>query len=133
MSYESVELIKRAYRVMNSGDLEAAKAMADPNIELRTRFTGVAGRVYRGLQGVEEWFADVGEAWEGLEQTVERMIEVSAETTIAVVRFKARGRASGVEIDQQIAPVWTIRNQKVVSIETYATLEEAFAATDVSS
>lgn len=87
VSRESVELINRAYRVMNSGDLEAAKAMADPNIELRTRFTGVAGRVYRGLRGVEEWFGDVGEAREGLEQTVERMIEVRTGKTIAVVRF----------------------------------------------
>jgi ketosteroid isomerase-like protein len=132
MSQENVELIRRAYDAMNSGDLEAAKAIADPNIELQTPITRVAGRVYRGLAGVDDWFADVGEAWDGVEQIVERFIEVSAETTIAMVRFTARGKASGVQVAQELASIWTIRNHKVVTVETYPTLDEASAAAGFS-
>jgi ketosteroid isomerase-like protein len=113
---------------MNRGDSEAAKAIADPNIELRTPITRVAGRVYRGLAGIDVWFADVGEAWDGVEQIVERFIEVSADTTIVLIRFTARGKASGVQVAQQLASVWTIRNHKVVAVETYPTLDEASAA-----
>lgn len=128
MSHENQELIRRAYDAMNRGDVEAAKAIADPSIELRTPLTRVAGRVYRGLAGIDDWFADVEEAWDVLEQTVERFIEVSAETTIIVVRFSARGRASGVQVAQELASVWTIRNNKVVRVETYPTLDEASAS-----
>lgn len=122
------DLINRAYEAMNARDVDAAKAMAAPDIELRTRFTGVAGRAYRGFSGIEQWFADVHEAWEDVEQIPQRFIEVSPERTIAVVRFKARGKASGVEVDQEIAPIFTIRGGRVIGIETHPSVDAALAA-----
>src|SRR5919106_1098513 len=124
MSQANIDLIRSGYDALNRSDREWAMALADPEIELETRFTQVAGRTYRGLDGVESWIADVEESWADMQQTPEKFIEVDDERTIALVSFKARGRGSGAEIEQQIAAIWTIRDGKVVRIETHASLEE---------
>jgi ketosteroid isomerase-like protein len=125
MSQADIEFIRRAYDVVDAGDVEGAKALADPDCELRTRFTALAGRTYRGHSGIEEWFADVEDAWEAVKQTPLRFIDVDAERTIAVVRFEARGRGSGVLVDQEIAAIWTLRDGRCARIETLGTVEEA--------
>jgi ketosteroid isomerase-like protein len=131
MGQEHVELIRRAFEAMNARDIEGAKALAHPEIDLKTRFTGVAGRPYRGFEGVEQWFADVGETWEDVNQTIERFIEVDDERTIAVISFHGRGKGSGIELDQELANIWRIRHGKVMAVETYPSVDEALAAAGV--
>ena len=133
MSEENEELIRRGYEAISRGDVEALKELVDPQCELHSRFGAVAGRVYWGHEGVERWFADMQESFEEVEQTTERFIEVDAERTIAVVRFRGRGRGSGAEIDQRLAVICTIRHGKGVRLETYASLEEALVAAGVGS
>lgn len=120
MSEENVEIIRRCFEALNRSDLETAKQFADPDCALRTRFGDVAGRPYRGPEGVEQWFADVEESWATIEQTPLRFIEVDDERTNVVVRVQATGRGSGVEIDQETAPIWSVRAGKVTRVETHA-------------
>ncbi len=91
-------------------------------------FTSLAGGSYTGYAGVERWFADVVESWTDLDLELQDFIEVDAERTIVLVRFKGRGRESGVEIDQEFAATWTFRAGKAVRVETHPSLEEARAA-----
>jgi ketosteroid isomerase-like protein len=128
MGQEHVEVIRQVYERINAWDIEGGMHLADPEIELRTRFTAVAGRPYRGLEGVRQWFADVGETLEEVEQTPTRFIEVDDERTISVVDFHARGRGSGVVIEQEIAVIFTIRDGKILTLETYPSVDEALAA-----
>lgn len=128
MTPSNEQLIRRAYEALNAGDLDAGRALMDTACELRTRFTSLAGRTYRGHEGLDQWVADVAESWEGVEQTPEGFIPVDGERTIVPVRFRARGRGSGVEIDQAIVTIWTVRGRKVARVESYETMEEARAA-----
>jgi ketosteroid isomerase-like protein len=125
MSEENEQVIRQGFKALNEGDLEAAKALADPECEIRTRTTSVAGRTYRGHAGVEQWAVDAAESWEGLRQTPERMLEVDEERTIVELRFEARGKGSGVEVAQTLVAMWTVRDRKVTRVENYATLNEA--------
>jgi ketosteroid isomerase-like protein len=125
---DNVELIESGYEALNRGDADAAAELAAPDCVARTRFAALAGRTYRGRQGIDEWFADVAEAWEAVEQVPERFIEIDPERTIAVVRFKARSRESGAEVEQIFATVWTIRDGRATSIDTYDSLDEALDA-----
>jgi ketosteroid isomerase-like protein len=127
------EVIRRGYEAISRGDVAAAKTLLHPDCELLTLFGGVAGRTYRGHEGIDAWFADMQESWEEVEQTPERFIEVDGERTIAVVRFRGRGRGSGIEIDQRLAGVFTIRGGKGIRVETYASLDEALEAAGVGS
>ena len=132
MSQENVELIKRAFAALNRRDVDAAKAIADPNCELRTRFTGLEGRPYLGHQGVEDWFADVRESWATVKQTPERFIQVDDRRIIVATRFEGRGKGSGVEVDQLIGGIWTIQDERVISIETHKSVDDALEAVGLS-
>ena len=128
MSAEHNELIRRAYEAVNRGDAEAVKALADPAGEMETMFTSLTGGGHTGYEGVERWFKDVAESWTDIDMELNEFIEVDADRTIALVRFKARGRESGVEVNQDFAATWTIRDGKALRVETHPTLEEALAA-----
>ncbi len=132
MSHAHEEVIREAYKAINARDIEAAAAFAealtDPTIEVRSRFAGVEGRVYRGREGIQQWFTDTEETWETIEQTPERFVEAGPDRTIAVVRFKARGKSSGVELDLEFAVTFTFRDGLMVRIDSHPSLETALEA-----
>jgi ketosteroid isomerase-like protein len=103
----NTEVIERGYEALNQGDLEAASALVAPQYVAR--------------------FAETAAAWEEVVHVPQAFVEVDAERTIAVVRFKAR-KSSGAEVDQILATVWTIRDGRATSIETHESLNEALAA-----
>jgi ketosteroid isomerase-like protein len=119
------QIIRRSYELMNAGDLEKGKELIHTDCEIRTRFTSLSGRTYRGLTGVDEWAAEVDDSWETIEQTPERFVPIDGERTAVIVRFRGRGRGSGVEIDETLVVVWTVRNGKVAGVESYEDLDEA--------
>jgi hypothetical protein len=125
MTKENEEVIRRGYEAINRGDVVAMKQLVDADVELHSRFGAVAGRVYRGHEGIDRWYADMQESFGEVEQLPERFIEVDAERTIAVVHFRGKGRGSGAEVDQRFAVICTVRDGKGVKLETYASLDEA--------
>ena len=129
MSEETQQLIREGYDAMNRRDADWLRARAHPDLEFRSRFSGVAGRTYRGKRGLEEWLEDTGESWEEMEQVPERLIDLDDERTIAEVRFRARGKTSGAMVEQRLAVVFTIRDGQAVRMDAYDSLEEALEAT----
>ena len=132
MAATNEELIRRGYEALNAGDLETIKGLIGPDCEIRTQFTSLGGRTYRGPEAIETWSAEASESWETMKQEPERFITVDAERTIVVVRFRGRGRESGVAIDQSLAVLVTIRDQKVVGIESHDSLDSALRVTGAS-
>jgi ketosteroid isomerase-like protein len=127
MDSENVRLIREGYAALNRGDVEWLRAHVHPNFEFRSRFSAVSGRSYTGERAFEQWFADINESYESIEQVPERFVELDSERTAVEVRVKARGRGSGVEIDQRIAGVFTARDGKGVRMEAHDSLEDALA------
>jgi ketosteroid isomerase-like protein len=132
MTEEQNQLIRDGYRAINERDADWLRAHADDELEFRSRFSGLAGRTYRGKQGFEEWLADTADSWEAMEQTPERLIELDDSRIIADVRFKGRGKASGIEVDQRIAVIFTLRGERVLRMDAYGSLEEALEAAGAS-
>jgi ketosteroid isomerase-like protein len=57
MSEENVEVVRRAWEAYHRRDNEAALALYDPTIEIDpTEQTGIDAGVYRGLEGVQDFF-----------------------------------------------------------------------------
>jgi ketosteroid isomerase-like protein len=128
---ENERVIRLAYQALNAGDLEAGKQVVAADVELVTGFTSLAGRPYLGHDGLAQWAADVDESWEDMTQTLERLIPVDPERTVVVVRVQARGRGSGVNIDQTVPSIITVRAGKVTRVEGYSTLEDALSAAGI--
>ena len=48
---------------------------------------------------------------------------------IAAVTLTARGRATGIEAQQEVVLVWSVRDGQAIRIDVFATLDEALEAT----
>ena len=132
MTDENQRLIREGYDAINRGDVDWLRSHTHPDLEFRSRFSGLAGRSYRGKRGFEQWLADTRDAWEEMQQVPERLIELDEERTIADVRFRGRGKSSGAVVEQRLAVVFTIRDGQTLRMDAYDSVEDALEATSAS-
>jgi len=80
--------------------------------------------VARGRDGLQEAWRRWIEAFEFARFEAHDYVEVGEDVLIQV-RMHARGRGSGLETDQELALVWTVRDGLVVRVRAFTDLEEA--------
>jgi ketosteroid isomerase-like protein len=56
------------------------------------------------------------------------MLTAVGDQVAVSVRYRARGRSSGVEVEGRESAVWTLRDGKVVRYEWFQQPDEAFEA-----
>jgi ketosteroid isomerase-like protein len=123
-----VTTVKAVYAAFTRGDVEAALAYVAPDVEMRPEGTSAAtGRsVYRGHDGIREYFADVARVWSGglhLEPLDYRAVAGSV-----VVFGRVHGSGELGHIDREVVWVWKLRDGLLVSGQVFATRQAAMAA-----
>jgi ketosteroid isomerase-like protein len=134
MSRENVEVVRRVHDAAARRDVPAVLALYDPGVELdatRVEIVGIGQGVYRGHDGLRSFFREWHEAWENVEYDFEELID-AGEQVISVVTRRARGRASGVDVEWHVALVWTLREGRVTRLVWFPSREDALEATDPS-
>ena len=104
MSQENVEAFNRAVDAINSGDFEAVLPTVDPAVEWHAfmeELLGGAGRVYTGHTGVREFFRDFSDHFDELHWEYSDIRDLG-DRVLAIGTFRARGRASGAEVETPI-------------------------------
>jgi ketosteroid isomerase-like protein len=120
MSQANIEIVRGIWEADRRRDVAAVLAAYAPDVlwEDNSGLWGDWGRA-RGPEGIQaawgrwyEAFADVSFEWD----------EVAAIGDHVIVTYQthARGRASGVVVDQAITLLWTLRGGKVVHIRAYS-------------
>lgn len=130
MSLENVEIVRRIYEAADRRDVATVFSLYDPKVELdpsHVQVVGIGVGVYRGHDGLRNFFREWHEAWDEIEYDYDELID-AGEHVVAVVRRHGRGRASGVEVEWPVALVWTVREGKVVRLAWFPTREEALEA-----
>jgi ketosteroid isomerase-like protein len=132
MSQENVEIVRQIFDAANRRDSASTLALYDPTLiwdhtrgPLRELMGGQD--VYCGHEGLRQWFRDFYEVWDNVEARVVEVIE-AGDDVISVIDYRARGRASGAEVEMGMAGVWTIQAGKVVRAAWFTTRDEAFEA-----
>jgi ketosteroid isomerase-like protein len=77
---------------------------------------------------IQDWMDTFDEFWFG---PVE-LIDAGEQTVVAVERFSGRAKLSGIETEQIIGVVFTIREGKIARCREYATRAEALKAAGLS-
>jgi ketosteroid isomerase-like protein len=128
MSRENVELIRTGIEAWNRRDWDGALAAFHPQIEWRN--AGVLlddAEVYYGHEQVRSFWESWADSWDDIRIEPEEFIDLG-DRVLALVRFRASGR-NQIEIDQQVAQLFTLRGDLVLSFQSYWDRAEALEAT----
>jgi ketosteroid isomerase-like protein len=120
MSQENVESVRRWLEAVSSEDFAAALALVHPDIVLVPPGDQAS---YRGAESLRRWMepdAFPRQVIEPLETVV-----VTDRTILSRQHVRARGRASGIELDLTSLCVWTFDEDGLITrIEIYLDHEE---------
>jgi len=125
MSADAEWVIRRAYQAFDRRDLEALTEIADESIEISTVTGLMAGRdqPYRGHEGIASYLADIGATWTRMELQPQQFIELGEGRVLVFGRARVWHQRGF--LDSSNAWLWTLRDDKVVSVRVFADPAEA--------
>ena len=128
-----MQIVRQLLRTFNEKGPEAAEAFYDPAVVLdNTRSSFPDAGVYRGLEGVREWFDGLADAFGEVSYEIETIRDLGDQVAV-LLRVRGRAPHTGIEVDYRIAPLITLHSGKVTRIDRFADLEEALKAAGLSA
>jgi ketosteroid isomerase-like protein len=128
MSQENVEIALALHAASNRRDVSAFLELLDPKVEWIPITAALEGRVYRGPEAVRQWWEELEADWEFFEVHPEDYRDLG-NRVLLLGHWRARGRASGIELENQAASwLYEIRDGKIVRMQTFTDRTEALAA-----
>jgi ketosteroid isomerase-like protein len=129
MSGRNLEIIREGFDALSEGGVDALMPLIHPEFEMTTPANLAAEPdTYRGPEGVRRYFDSFYDAMDEVRFEPGEFRE-AGERVIAQSTLIARGRATGIEAKQEVVLVWTLRDELVIRVEVFATLDEALEAT----
>jgi ketosteroid isomerase-like protein len=131
MGTQNEEPVRRMADAISRGDVDAAVAVCDPEIEFLS-VLAVSGRAYVGHAGIRQYFADVSSAWEEWRVEVHRVAAAADGRVAIVMTMHFRGRESGAALSERTAHVWTLRDGRLLRNQPYREPDQALRAVGAS-
>jgi ketosteroid isomerase-like protein len=128
MSHDNVEVVRRGFEAMNSGDPTRMDPFIHPDFEVEIP-SGVSAEpdTYRGYEGLRRYFRSFEDAMEEIRFRPERFWD-AGDRVVVTVHLSARGKNTGIPVEQRTTQVWTIRDGKALRNEVYSDAGEALEA-----
>lgn len=128
MAQQNLEIVRRANAAFNSGDTERVLALMHPDFETAVGpELSVEPDTYRGHDGIRRYFNSFRDAMDEIRFRPESFRETGASVVVAV-RLSAKGRSTGIMVEQRLGQVWTIRDGKAIAVRSYVSYREALQA-----
>ena len=136
MSEENVEVARRFGDALNAflrGEMssEAWLALWDEEAEFVPLRAQLEGESYSGHDGLMRFVAELAEDFEEVRFEIEETRD-AGEQVVGIGRFRARGRASGVNINVPVGVVQRVRRGKIVYTRLFSEPEDALEAAGLS-
>jgi ketosteroid isomerase-like protein len=139
MSQENLETVRAIFRSRTRGDSEWLSLVA-PDFVMDYSRRGVDPFVLRVLDGAEarKRGRELLEVWDGPPAMEPRRLVDAGDKVLAFLRVRSRGKASGVEVEVDVAHVITFRDgrpveDKYFGEDTPAALEAAGLSDEAAS
>jgi ketosteroid isomerase-like protein len=117
-------LTRRLFDTFNRGVVGAFVEECEPDVEIVSLRGLLEDHVYRGPDGVRQFFEDSAAAWSEVRL---ELLEVESRDDRLLVsgRMRAIGRASGARVERRLAWAARVRNGRALRIAAYETLNSA--------
>jgi ketosteroid isomerase-like protein len=121
-----VHTLEEGFRAFSSGDIERILALAHADFEATVPpELSTEPDTYRGHDGVRRYFETFAEAFEDIRFEPEQFWDPGGELLVASVRMTAKGKQTSIPVEQRNAQVWRIKDGRLRSVMTYASLSDA--------
>ena len=128
MSQENVELVRRLNDVFNERSFVENGDLLDPEMVWDMSRVGLPDAAsVSGRLGLLEFLDTWTESFASERIDAEEIID-GGDRVLVMVRHSGRGKASGIDIDQRFAMVWTLRDGRAIRMDMYLTRAEALEA-----
>ena len=131
MSEENVEIALAAVDAWNRGDREAWLVLWDEEAEFYPLRAQLEGESYSGHEGLERFLAEMTEDFEEVRFEIEETRD-AGEQVVGLGRFRARGRASGVDLNVPLGVLTRMRRGKIVYTRFFSEPADALEAAGLS-
>ena len=128
MSQQNVKVVRDVVEAQQRRDWQAFRMLYDPGIEWHDD-SGLWGDwgTRRGFEAVRDAWVTWFEAFHRVSFEIENVVTAGDEV-VTSIRISARGRVSGLVIEQRIPTVWTVQRGRVVRVRGYRDEAEALEA-----
>ena len=141
MSSENVELVRTAMQAFNREGIDAIAPGIHPDFETTTPSSmALEPDTYRGMEGIRRWMDAWGDTMDEVRHAAveasifaSRLKWLGGERVVAVCRLVTRSATTGIELEQGVAMVWTLRDGLAVRLDPYATRDEALRAAGIAA
>ena len=116
---QAITALRAAYASFNRGDIPAAVAALDEQIEWTEPAEFPGGGTYHGRAGVTTYLTQSRAAWAEVHSDPERFIP-AGDRIVVFVHARVRARDSNAWQDVLLADVYTFRNGKAVQMRAFA-------------
>ena len=123
----NAELLRQVFRDFNRSGIDSVLDLMHPQIEVVDLPQAPEERRRRGREAVAAWFHSMEDVWARLDIDAEEVTELDPERVLAVVRFSGHARGSGMDVEQRVAIVCTIRDGKAVRWQICPSRNDAIA------
>ena len=116
---------------LNARDFDAIVASPffdDEHAEFRSVIAMSEGEVYRGVQGLRDWAANVDDTWDDFRVEIVAHHDIDPDRSLVVLNATGQAKVSGVPLDLQTAQIWTWRDGVMVENDSFTDPREAFEA-----
>jgi ketosteroid isomerase-like protein len=127
MSKDNVEIVRTFYDAWARDEFPGPLELMDREIEYVNPAGAVEPGTRRGVIAFRRAVERVFEGWEAWEAEPEKFTEVGDQVAV-MLRYRARGRGSGLEVEGRESALWTLRNGKVVRYAWFHEPEDALEA-----
>lgn len=132
MSEENVDVVRRNIEAYNARDIDAYVDTVAESLVFHSTFGGIEGRTYRGHAGARQYFRDLADAWRDYSLLADDYVGAGDDVVVGLFRVVADAHRSGIHLERRLGVIYTVRDGKIVGIDSYTTREEALRAAGLS-
>src|SRR5512132_830888 len=128
MSYENVEIVRRAFDAFRENDFEGWYAVADPEIAVypRPEEPGVKDR-YQGWDEMLDYLVNWYSGWEDYTVDPEEYID-RGDYVVVDVREVGTAQQGGMQVEENFAHAFKLSGGKIVEWRMFGPVSEALSA-----